>query len=348
MSLIVKTPGFWFRKNHPAALALAPFGHLYGLAVRARFAYTTPCRSRLPVICIGNFTAGGGGKTPLALEVSRLLQENGYRPVFLTRGYGGRERGPHLVEPGRDDALRVGDEPLILAECAPVVVSADRVAGARFIEQMQADVIVMDDGFQNPALFKDLSLVVVDAASGVGNGHLFPAGPLRASLPFQLAKTDALVINGLLSGDRGKDRENGVAALSGTSGKEVFHAVLEARGEVDWLRGARVHAVTGIARPEKFYDSLEQLGAVILEKHEFPDHHMFSEAEAQRVLHAARDDRATPVMTLKDQVRLRETGQRGRLRKTARVLRVEMVINEAERLRELLENAISSATQDGV
>src|SRR6185295_14087125 len=161
--------------------ALAPLGNLYGRIAEKRFADITPYRSRLPVVCIGNFTAGGGGKTPTALAIAALLKELGTKPAFLTRGYGGSSKGPVLVKPG-DRAAEVGDEPLLLAEAAPTMVSADRPAGAKAIEATDASVIVMDDGFQNPSLAKDLSLVVVDAGSGLGNGLIMPAGPLRTPL----------------------------------------------------------------------------------------------------------------------------------------------------------------------
>ncbi len=154
-----------------------------------RFAEVEPYRSRLPVICIGNFTAGGGGKTPTAIAVAALLAELGARPAFLTRGYGGTSEGPVLVAKGQS-AEEVGDEPLLLAEAAPTMVAADRKAGAAALEATEADIIVMDDGLQNPRLAKDLSLVVVDAAAGLGNGLIMPAGPLRAPLDAQIARVE--------------------------------------------------------------------------------------------------------------------------------------------------------------
>ncbi len=191
----LEAPFWWYRRTGALASALAPLGRLYGRLAEARAARVEPYRSRLPVICIGNFTAGGGGKTPTAIAVASLLAELGARPAFLTRGYGGSSAGPILVKKGQS-AEEVGDEPLLLAEAAPTVVSADRPAGAAAIEATEADIIVMDDGFQNPSLAKDLSLVVVDAAAGIGNGLIIPAGPLRAPLEAQLARADALVVIG--------------------------------------------------------------------------------------------------------------------------------------------------------
>ena len=171
----LEAPFWWYRRKGALASALAPLGRLYGRIAEKRFAEVEPYRSRLPVICIGNFTAGGGGKTPTAIAVAALLAQLGHKPAFLTRGYGGASKGPVLVKPGQS-AAEVGDEPLLLAEIAPTFVSADRVAGAKAIEATEASIIVMDDGFQNPSLAKDLSLVVVDGGAGIGNGLVIPAG----------------------------------------------------------------------------------------------------------------------------------------------------------------------------
>ncbi|MCF6198385.1 MAG: tetraacyldisaccharide 4'-kinase [Hyphomicrobiaceae bacterium] len=336
MRLNPKAPKFWFQKGHPLSFLLAPAGGLYGLAVRLRFALTKPCRSKRPVICIGNFTVGGGGKTPLALALAEQLANKGYQPVFLTRGYGGQISGPHLVDPLSDNAQMVGDEPLLLAKVAPVVVSADRPAGARLIEGMEADIILMDDGFQNPTLYKDLSIVVVDEAQGIGNERVFPAGPLRAPMAFQLARTDLLVIAGPASQSATVRIEQGFK-------REIFRSDLLAKGQVDWLQGARVMAVTGIARPDKFYASLQRLGAELVQRHDFPDHYMFSEQDAQNLLSLSKTDEAQIIMTRKDWVRLPETGQLGELRAKARVLDVTAKIDRPAELLALIEKTISAA-----
>ncbi len=199
--LRLETPSWWYAgRIPPAAWGLLPVSAFYGAAVRRRFRGAKPYRSKLPVICVGNFTMGGAGKTPVALKLAALLQEHGIRPGFLTRGYGGRERGPHLTG-ALDDAARVGDEPLLLAEAAPTVVSRDRPAGARLLETLAVDTIIMDDGFQNPSLAKDFSLIVIDAAAGLGTARVFPLGPLRAPLAFQAGMADAIL---LLGGGEGR------------------------------------------------------------------------------------------------------------------------------------------------
>ncbi len=336
MSVLAKAPKWWDQQHHPVSYLLGPFGLIYGLAVKLRFALTKSYRSTLPVICIGNFTVGGGGKTPLAVELADLLSAVGHKPVVLTRGYGGQKKGPHLVDLSRDSAIEVGDEPLILAQHAPVVVCADRAKGARFIEQMDADVILMDDGFQNPGLHKDLSLIVLDAGSGIGNGRIFPAGPLRAGLDFQLEKTGVLAIV-----DKGTD----LIKIEQAFGGEVFHLEIEPLHDEAWLAKTRVCVVSGIARPGKFYASLENLGAVIAQKHEFPDHHMFGQKDAQAILKAAARDGLPIVMTQKDWVRLPKTDERGHLRKAARVLQVRMKIDEPQKLVSRLQKTISSNTK---
>ena len=216
----LKTPSWWYRGRGgiaPTLLApimLAPLAALYGRVAASRMGREAAYRSRLPVICIGNFTSGGGGKTPTAIAVASLLKTMDKTPAFLTRGYGGSAKG--VVRVAGQDAKEVGDEALLLAAAAPTFVSADRVAGAKAIEETDADVIVMDDGFQNPSLAKDLSLIVTDAASGLGNGRVIPAGPLRAPLDAQMDHADALVIIG-----EGK-RADVLAAHFETQGKPVL------------------------------------------------------------------------------------------------------------------------------
>ncbi|MCP4934657.1 MAG: tetraacyldisaccharide 4'-kinase [bacterium] len=341
MSVFVKAPKWWQLSRHPLSYLLVPLGMVYGLAVKLRFALIKPYHSTLPVICIGNFTVGGGGKTPLAIAVAKLLSEAGYKPVILTRGYGGQTQGPHLVDHSVDSAVGVGDEPLILAQFAPVVVCADRARGARFIEQMEADVILMDDGFQNPTLSKDLSLIVLDAMAGVGNGRIFPAGPLRAALAFQMPQTDILV----LSGPPPVGTTGSATAIEKAFARQIFHSDIVAKGDNRWLKGATISVVTGIARPDKFYGSLQALGAVIVEMYEFPDHHSFSEQEAKDILIATQIDETQIIMTQKDWVRLPANGERGRLRKVAKFLEVEVKIDHPDRLLEQLQKTISAVTR---
>lgn len=296
-------PGWWSDDRPPSArdrlakAALMPVSWLYGAITPLRFALARPYRARIPVICIGNFTAGGAGKTPTAIKVAEMLQEMEVYPTFLSRGYGGARTGPHLVNPDRDHAGAVGDEPLLLARHAPTVIARNRKAGAAMIERQQAGAIVMDDGFQNPQLAKDFSLIVVDAAVGIGSGAVIPAGPLRAPLAFQARRADALLLIG--EGAAGE-------ALARRLDLPVLRGRLAPDADTRWLEAGPVIAYSGIGRPAKFFDTLERLGARIAARYAFPDHHDYTPEDAAKLLAHAQQAQARLVTTQKDWVRMRE------------------------------------------
>lgn len=295
----MRAPGFWDAPSPtwPARL-LAPLSLLYG-AIAARRMGREGVRAALPVICIGNFTAGGAGKTPTALALAALLRAMGETPAFLTRGHGGRARGPLVVDPARHDHVAVGDEPLLLARAAATIVSPDRPAGAALAAASGASVVVMDDGLQNPSLRKDLAVAVVDGESGVGNGLCLPAGPLRAPRAAQWPRVDALVLMG--RGDAGAR----LADEARARGLPVFRARLAPdRDASERLDGARVLAFAGIGRPEKFFRTLEDCGATLVERVALPDHHAYRPGEAQALLAHARAKGLVPVTTEKDAARL--------------------------------------------
>ncbi len=295
----MRAPAFWWK---PAitltARLLWPFGAIYG-ALTARRMNRAGADCGPPVICIGNFVAGGAGKTPTAIAVAQALLALGRKPVFLSRGYGSQAIAPRLVDRARHKAADVGDEPLLLATVAPCIVSADKLEGARACVAAGADVIVMDDGLQNPALTKALRIAVVDGAVGVGNGLCVPAGPLRAPLNAQWPHVDALVVIG--------DGEPG-AALARTAealGKPVLRGLLAPEpGMAMGLAGREVIAFAGIGRPEKFFDTLRALGAEVIETEAFPDHHAFTAREIAGLQARAKRRGAALVTTEKDAVRL--------------------------------------------
>jgi tetraacyldisaccharide 4'-kinase len=297
----MRAPDFWWRPTpSPAACLLAPLGAVWG-AVAGRRLREAPQTSHasLPVICVGNPVAGGAGKTPAALEIARLLIARGSRPVFLTRGYGGKLNGPVLVDPARHSFRDVGDEPLLLARTAPCVVARDRVAGAEFAAAY-GDVIVMDDGFQNPSLHKDVSLLVVDAAVGIGNGLCIPAGPLRAPFDVQMQRAHGIVLVG--EGEAFRDLALRYAPM-------VMRARLTpAPTAVSRLKGRGVLAFAGIGRPQKFAETLRALGARVERLAAFPDHHAFSAKDAEPLLREAREKDLILVTTEKDHVRLTAPG----------------------------------------
>ncbi len=258
-------PGWWYgsgRREELVARLLAPLGELYGSVLQSRFEGHGPYASRLPVICIGNFTAGGTGKTPLALFVMNYLTSLGESPVCLTRGYGGSVAGPAWVARGASTAREVGDEPLLLARAGPTLVARDRKAGARLIEEEQApaSVIVMDDGMQNPELKKDLVLAVVDGSRGLGNGRVIPAGPLRAPLEFQAGLVDCVVVNGA-GGEHAYAEGSVIDRLKRSFPGPVLAAEVAPVGDVEWLKAAPVVAYAGIGSPDRFFQLLADLGA---------------------------------------------------------------------------------------
>jgi len=333
----LRAPFWWYRKPSVLASALAPLGTLYGRMAEAKTAHIEPYRSRLPVICIGNFTVGGGGKTPTAIAVAKVLKAAGERPCFLTRGYGGKSEDPILVAKGQS-AAEVGDETLLLYAHAPTVISADRAAGAKLIEGTEATVIIMDDGFQNPQLAKDFSLIVVDSSVGLGNGLVVPAGPLRARLDKQMPSADAL----LLIGDAGKGTPlaNSFEALN----KSVLKARMTPRGDARWLAVLPVIGFAGIANPKKFYATLLQHGARLVGTRSYPDHHFYTERQAERLLKRAKRDNAMLVTTEKDWVRLPEDDgtSLSELRFRSRPLPIAIEFGEGNKLKRLLVEAIEN------
>jgi tetraacyldisaccharide 4'-kinase len=290
----MRAPDFWNGRDGTARLAsalLSPIGALYGASVAWKRDNARPYRAKAKVVCVGNLTVGGTGKTPVAIAIAGLLLGRGLKTVFLSRGYGGRERGPIFVKPTNDLANQVGDEPLLLSGAARVIVARNRAEGAQMADAARADVIVMDDGHQNFAVAKDLSIVVVDAQDGFGNGYVLPAGPLREPVTQGLARADAVVLIG-----------DGAPALNGFSGP-VLRAHLKPAQDDDF-RGKRVVAFAGIGRPEKFFDTLKSLGADIVEAVPFGDHHEFTAADLARLTARARGANASLITTEKDFVRL--------------------------------------------
>ncbi len=289
----MRAPDFW-QRDGLLPWTLAPLGLCYHLAGQLRSALVTPWQAPVPVLCVGNLVAGGAGKTPVALSLLSLLADRGLKPAALSRGYGGAGAGPLQVDPEKHDAGAVGDEALLLAARAPTWVARDRIAGAKAAVADGADVLVMDDGFQNPSLHKDICLLVIDAAYGLGNGHLLPAGPLRERPADGFARADAVVLVGA---------DPIAAPLQRLAGDlPVLRARLVPQDHA--LAGQPVFAFAGIGRPEKFFQTLRELGAKVVGTKAFADHQPYSAAELEALRQTARGKQARLVTTAKDAARL--------------------------------------------
>lgn len=286
----MKPPAFWQTDGLLPHL-LSPLGALTTRITANRLA-RPGWHAPIPVICVGNATMGGSGKTTVVLDLAARLTALGRRPHLLTRGYGGRIRTSRAVQPD-DPAHLVGDEPLLLARVAPTWVGPDRATSARLAVEAGADILVMDDGLQNPTLHKDLSFLVIDGESGFGNRHVFPAGPLREPIEAAVARCQAAILIG-------PDR-TGVADQLPLS---VLRANLVPGPEIAALVGTSALAMAGIGRPEKFFTMLEQAGVTVARRVPMPDHHRFSDRELEALVAQATQQNLTLVTTPKDAVRL--------------------------------------------
>jgi len=292
----MKTPLFWKTKNLTSTLLL-PISKIYGFVTLYRLKHTTPYKSKAYVICVGNITAGGVGKTPISLALAqKYLQEN-KKVFFLTRGYKGKLKNI-LVNLDTHTPEQTGDEARLLAKTAPTIISPDRVAGAKLAEQLGAEIIIMDDGFQNPSLYKDESILVFDGLYGIGNQRIIPAGPLRETLATALPRATYAII-------MGKDETNlkSQITLPCYQGK-LTPAPLE-------LHNKKVSAFAGIGHPQKFYDTLKQMGYKLIKTTDFEDHHNYTKEEINFLKEEAKANDILLITTEKDYVKLDASQQQG-------------------------------------
>lgn len=319
----MREPAFWWRKPGLLSGLLTPAAACYG-AIAARRMAKAGAHAAVPVLCVGNFIHGGAGKTPTALWLAKMLEYAGEKPFCLSRGYGGSLAGPQRVDPKLDGAAQVGDEALLLARVAPTIVAHDRVAGAEAARVAGATIVVMDDGLQNASLVKDFTLAVIDGRRGIGNGRVFPAGPLRAPLAAQLARADALLIIG--------DGDPGIK-----SDLSVFHGRLIAdAAAVTALKARPVLAFAGIGDPEKFFVTAEAAGITVAQRTPFPDHHRFTAEEAAGLIMQAEHGGLALLTTEKDRARMTGEPLLAALAAKTHVLPVTLVIEEADALRRLV------------
>jgi tetraacyldisaccharide 4'-kinase len=322
----MRQPDFWRRDNGLARL-LDPLGRIVGAITTQRATAKPVFRPDAPVISVGNLTVGGTGKTPVAISLVARLLARGGSPAVILRGYGGRVKGPLRVT--RDmHVIDVGDEALVHAAHAPTWVARNRAAGARLATQAGASVLVLDDGHQHPGIAKDLALVVVDGRAAFGNGRIVPAGPLRETVADGLARADAIVLMG--------DDAHDLAHRLGDR-LPILRADLVAGPDHASLRGQKVVAFAGIGDPRKFFATLEAIGARVVARHPFDDHHDFAEADIQPILDEAFAVGAIPVTTAKDAVRLVPDQ-----RQQVNVLSVDVAWENESALEALLDRVIAT------
>lgn len=317
----MKTPEFW-QFNSFFSKILTPFGAVYGFLTQLRLKIHKSPKVDIPVICVGNITAGGTGKTPVSIALAKMLINDVYHPFFVTRGYGGKIKNI-IVNNKKHSAKDVGDEPLLLSQVAPVVVNPNRYEGAKLSIKEGADLIIMDDGFQNPSLYKDLSFLVFDGNYGIGNEKIIPAGPLRETFENGTKRADALII-------MGKDK-NGLAKRTKLP---VFYGHLEAFQTN--IEKRDIIAFAGIGNPQKFYNTLKEQGFNVLKSYDFPDHHFYNKQELEKIIKEAEKLNIDIYTTSKDFVKIPHI-----FHEYIKVLEVAVVWDKPEALLTFIKNKIN-------
>lgn len=334
--MATEAPPFWWQRPDWRAYGLYPASAVYG-AVASRRLRNAPRRPvEAPVLCIGNFTVGGAGKTPTAIAFASAARSMGLSPGFLSRGHGGAFSKPHIVDLAHDSARHVGDEPLLLADHAPVAVTPNRAEGAKLLVEHGCDFVIMDDGFQSARIHIDYALIVVDSVRGLGNGHVIPGGPLRAPLVDQLRFADGV----LRMGDG--EAADVVVRMAARANKPVFEASTRVRGDGD-MAGRKVLAFAGIGDPDKFFATVEGLGAEIVARRSFPDHHPYRREDREDLTTQADKAGLELVTTEKDAVRFRhgtadETAFLARLN----VVRIETVFEIDGTARRIIDETLDA------
>ncbi|MBR5598864.1 MAG: tetraacyldisaccharide 4'-kinase [Alphaproteobacteria bacterium] len=285
----MRTPSFW-KTNNLTTTLLAPFSQIYGYITQYRIKNTTPYQSSTYVICVGNITAGGVGKTPISIALAKKYKQEGKKVFFLTRGYKGKLKNI-LVDLNKHTPAQTGDEARLLAQTAPTIISPNRKDGAKLAEKLGAEIIIMDDGFQNPSLKKDESILVFDGSYGIGNGKIIPSGPLRETLETGLKRATSVII-------MGEDKTNlksqiTIPCYQGT----IIPDVLE-------LDNKNVLAFAGIGHPQKFYETLQKLGYNLIKTKDFEDHHTYTTDELNDLKKYAEENNAYLITTEKDYVKI--------------------------------------------
>lgn len=283
----MKTPGFWYQPQGLVSNLLWPLGWLYGKGAKIKSLLKKPQHFQVPIISIGNIVSGGSGKTPTAIALMEILKAQGYKVHFVTRGYGGREKGPVSVDFNHHQSRDVGDEPLLLAQHAPTWVAKKRATGVQKAIENGAEIIILDDGHQTMTLYKDVSLVVVDLMQKFGNGCVIPAGPLREDLSEGLKRADGFIAIG----------KGEIKSLQPIFKAQIVTQPLN-------FSSNRVVAFCGLGFPQKFYRSLQELGLELVATETFPDHYQYKDEDLFRLRKLAQKHNSVLITTRKDLVKI--------------------------------------------
>lgn len=321
-------PIFWKRKT-PLSAIMLPASLLYSFAGLLRKMITSKYYAKVPVICVGNVTVGGAGKTPVVLALTQLLSAQGFKVAIASRGYKGEITKPTLVDKNRHTVNSVGDEPLMLARIAPTYIAAIRPLAIQMAEENGANIVIMDDGLQNPSIAKTLSILVIDGKYGIGNGFIMPAGPLRESLSSGISKVDAVI---LVGSDDTNILNN--KAFSRYKPIPVIRARLEPNGNLPDKTIPYI-AFAGIGNPDKFFATLIENGYNIAKTISFPDHYNYSDNDINTLIQSAESSGAGLITTEKDEVRLPLF-----VRKKVKVLPVRIVWDDEKQIRTILEKIL--------
>ena len=336
--MVSDAPPFWWKsKPDWRAWLAAPASWIYGAVAARNLRKAKRQEIEVPVICVGNFTVGGAGKTPTVITLARAAKTKGLKPGVLSRGYGGVIDTTTVVDPHHHRARDVGDEPLLIARETLTVVTRKRAEGARELIRQGADLIIMDDGFQSAKLHFDYALMVIDTVRGIGNGMIVPAGPVRAPTKTQLRYATALLKVG-----RGNAADPFIRQAA-RSGRAVYESTIRPIGTASEIAGRKLLAFAGIADPEKFYRTVTELGGEIVVKQSFGDHHHMSDDEIEAVLGAAEAEDLEIVTTAKDAVRLiGHPGIAQTLLGKARVIDVKMDFESPKVPGQIIDQAIAA------
>ena len=325
---MLKAPKFWYQKKDTyLSNSFYPLSLLFRFGTKIRNLVSTKQNTKLPIICVGNIVVGGAGKTPVALKIGKLLIKAGYNPHFISRGYSGTIKSSTLVQSWHS-AKSVGDESILLSEIAPTWIGGDRINSANLAHQNGSDCLILDDGFQNPNIQKDFSIIVINATQEFGNKRVMPSGPLRESIKRGLSRTHLVIVIGNTSEKIKKTIPVNIP---------IIEAKFQINKENKIFKGQNITAFAGIAYPEKFFQSLEEQGAKIVKKLSYPDHYIYNENDLLSLAEIANKTKSILVSTKKDYIRIPKS-----YRSLINTLEGEIIFNDEDSLVKMLSKVIEN------